>query len=161
MAETTANSRAAAVAEAAGPAYTPGMIRERPAALPASSWRDVVRLWLPLWVPMLGTWMITMGLLFDMKGDIAANQVAIASLREEVRGDIGSLREELHREIAGLREELHREIAGLREEMLREMADLRVELGERLTRVETLIGVLLERHGLESTGEASAGRSNR
>ncbi|MFT3742243.1 MAG: hypothetical protein QM752_06205 [Gammaproteobacteria bacterium] len=61
----------------------------------------------------------------------------IVNLKTEMHREIGGLRQEMHREIGGLRHEMHREIGGLRQEM----HDLKSEVGERLTAVETALGM--------------------
>jgi hypothetical protein len=61
----------------------------------------------------------------------------ITELRHEVR----DLRTEMHQEIGSLRGEMHKEIGSLRGEMHKEISSL----GTRLTAVETILGIRLER----------------
>ena len=107
----------------------------RPAVSSVSRWREMGA----FWVPMLAMWLTVIGMMFSL-------QRQIGDLRAEVRGDNAALRQEVQQEIAALRQELQQEIATLRQ-----------EFGERITRLETLVEILLRAHQLEVPEPAGGG----
>ena len=158
-----ANPAGGAVAAPLPAPYTGAMANGRPVAA-APWWQDVVR----FWVPVLG---IGGAVLVQMIGQ----QRQIGELRSELTAQMATLRTEmveqnatLRSEMATLRTEMVEQNAALRAELTAEMATLRTELtaqmtdlGERVTRLEALIEVLLESRAPGSVaepGEASADR---
>ena len=108
----------------------------------SAPWRqDVVR----FWVPMLG---IGGAVLLQM----ISVQRQVGELRTDIAVQIGTLRSDLQGEIATLREEM----ATLRSDVHGEIATLRNDLGERIARLEALMGIRLEGRAQDSTPEPGA-----
>ena len=109
-------------------------------------WQDVARFRIPalgIGFAALGVWV---AVLFQMVG---------------LQRQMGELRSELTAQMTTLRTEMVEQNAALRAELVAEMASLRKDLGERLTRLEARMKVLLESRAPGSAAEPGEAPSDR
>jgi hypothetical protein len=74
------------------------------------------------------TWVTLVGLLVGFASFGLAALAYLASMRQEIKGDIGGLRTEFRGDISDLRTELKTDISDLRTELKTDISDLRTEL---------------------------------
>ena len=127
-------------------------------------WQDVARFRiavLGIGGAALGVWV---AVLFQMVG----LQRQMGELRSELTAQMTTLQTEmveqnaaLRTEMATLRTEMVEQFAALRAELVAEMASLRKDLGERLTRLEAHMKVLLESRAPGSAAEPGEASSDR
>ena len=127
-------------------------------------WQDVAR----FRIPVLGIGGAALGIWVAVLFQMVGLQRQMGDLRAEMVEQNSALRAEmveqnatLRTEMATLRTEMVEQFAALRAELVAEMASLRKDLGERLTRLEARMKVLLESRAPGSAAEPGEAPSDR
>ena len=138
-------------------------------------WQDVARFRIPvlgIGGAALGVWVAVLFQMVGLQrqmGELRSELTAqMTILQTEMVEQNGGLRTEMVEQIAALRAELVEQNAALRAELMAEMATLRTELtaqmtdlGERITRLEAPMKVLLESRAPGSAAEPGEAPSDR